>query len=175
MQLHRLEADTEDVGNLFACAALRDELNDLALARRENGWASACSIGVKQDFRDLVGEEGLMSGNGLDGLDQVMVCIGLQEITTRTGFEELIDQHLGVMHREDENFSGCKTTVELARHFDAIDYWKGVVDDGNVRPRFDRSSDCLLTIRSLSNDLPIRLGFEDAADPQADDLVIVGN
>src|SRR6186713_1973478 len=121
MRLHRLDAEPEDVGNLFACAALRDELNDLALARRENGWASACSIRVKQGFRHLVGEEGHMSGNGLDGPDQVMVCIGLQEITTRSRCEELVDQHFAVMHCEDENFSRWKTPVELARHFDAID------------------------------------------------------
>lgn len=127
MRLHCLDAETEDVSTLFACAALRNELNDLALPRRENGWASACSIGVKQDFRHLVGEEGFMGGNGLDGPDQVIGCIGLQEITTRSRCEELIDQHFAVMHCEDENFSGCKTTVELARHFDAIDYWKGVI------------------------------------------------
>ncbi len=123
----------------------------------------------------MIGEEGFMSGNGLDGPDQVIGCIGLQEITTRSRCEELIDQHLGIMHREDENFSGCKTPVELACHLDAVDQWKGVVDDGNVGPRFHRSSDCLLAIRSLSNDLPIWLGVEDAAEPQADDLMIVGN
>ena len=36
-------------------------------------------------------------------------------------------------------------------------------------------SDCLLAIRSLSNDLPIRPSVEDAAEPRADDLMIVGN
>jgi hypothetical protein len=57
----------------------------------------------------------------LHGRDDVLFRIGLQQVSERAGFEHAPDQHLLIVHREDENLYARLAFSDLSRRLDSVD------------------------------------------------------
>ena len=68
----------------------------------------------------------------LDSRKQMAVRIRLQKVTTRSSLEQIQDQGLVVVHREDENLGPRQFGPNLPRCLDAVEDRQRIVDDGDI-------------------------------------------
>ena len=86
----------------------------------------------EQRFRDLGREERLVRGERLDGADQVALGVRFEQVAAGARFQELLNQRLVVVHREDQNFGLGQARPDLPRRLDAVDQRQRIVEHGNV-------------------------------------------
>src|SRR5687767_6685950 len=103
MRLNRLGAGPENVAHLLVGLAFRYQLDDRFLPSCENRSGAAVRSdeeGLDQLLRYLAREKVLMLRQSVQGRDQVVIGIRLQQEPTRPGLQNLAEQALAVVHGE---------------------------------------------------------------------------
>jgi hypothetical protein len=116
-----------------------------------------------------------MARKGCDGLDEINAGIRLEEISSCTGLEQLLNELFVVVHCENQDLRLWQAQADLARHFQAVHQWQRIVEDANIRLRRDGLGDSILSVARFSDDLPIRLALQNLQKAKPHDFMIVGD
>ena len=109
-------------GDFLAAFAFGEQLHDFALAGSEavaqgfGEFAANRTAGAEiahDDFGGARREERLVAGQGFDGDDQVAVGIGFDDVAADAGFQNLADQLIGIVNRENQNLGGRARPCEF--------------------------------------------------------------
>ena len=101
--------------------------------------------------------------------------VRLEQIAPRSGLQQLLHQHLVVVHGEDQDLRLRNARADLACHLQAVHQRERVVDDANIGFRLDRHRDSFLAVARLGDNLPVRLRFQNLPKAEPHDLMVVGN
>jgi hypothetical protein len=170
--------------NFLRALALRQELDDFPLppgqgfVRFQSPRAFVLRIATFQipfenSFSDAGCEEGLALGEGLDGRDQVVTRIGLQQVASRTGAQDSMDHLIGIVNGENQHLcAGCRLE-DLACRFQAVEIWHRDVENNDIRLQFTDLLNRFTARNCLATDLPSRLSFEKHSKSAPNDFVII--
>ena len=176
--LDRLDTEVERAGDLGAGAALADELEDLALARRERAVRGGLLFGLgvaEEDLRDGGAQEGLSRGHGANGEDEIGEAGALEEVAGGARADSGAHVLLGRVHREDED--GCLggLLLDAAGRVDAVEARHREIHQDDVGAEAHGSGEGLVAVGRLTDDLDAALGREERDEALADDCVIFGD
>jgi hypothetical protein len=171
-----VDTDVEEVGDFLVAFAFGEELEDFAFARRETEAGRPGGVGSIHDFSgfgDTDGEEGFVLAEGLDGVEEDAVGFVFEDVTASAGFDDLLNEVVGLVHGEDENFSGRGDFANLASGFDAVEERHADIEDGDVGLVLGGFFDGIAAIGGFGADLPAGARLEKSAEAGADDGVII--
>ena len=171
-----VDADVEEVGDFLVAFAFGEELEDFALARRETEAGRPGGVGSIHDFSgfgDTDGEEGFVLAEGLDGVEEDAIGFVFEDVTASAGFDDLLNEVVGLVHGEDENFGGRGGLADLAGGFDAVEERHADVEDGDARFVLPCFFDGVTAVGGFGANLPAGARLEECAEAGADDGVII--
>ena len=114
-----------------------------------------------------------MLAEGLDGVEEDAVGFVFEDVAAGAGFDDLLDEVVGLVHGEDENFGGRGGFADLASDFDTVEERHADVENGDVGFVFDGFFDGVAAVGSFGADLPARARLEKSAEAGADNGVII--
>src|SRR6516225_3130327 len=163
MRFHSFEANAKQLCDLLIRITFGNQLNHSTLTVSENrAWDRLTSEeGVEKGRRHSIGKVWFVSFKGLHGLDDVLVCIGLQEIAASTCFKNLFNQSFVLMHSKDENLGVFQMLANPPGNLDTVHDWQRVIDDGYIGLRLNGLADSLFPVGCLGHDFPIGMRFQD--------------
>jgi hypothetical protein len=171
-----VDAYVEERGDFFVAFAFGEELEDFAFARGKAGAGRLGSVGGVRcggGFGDAGGEEGLVLAESVDGVEEDAIGFVFEDVAAGAGFDDLLDEVVGLVHGEDENFGGGRGFADMAGGFDAVEERHADVEDGDVRFVLRGFFDGVATVGGFGANLPAGSRFEESAEASADDGVII--
>ena len=173
-----VDADAEEGSHFLVGSAFGKELKDFALARSEprtgTGGFRGGAGGLERGG-NAGGEIGFVTTDGIDSGEQDAVGIIFEDVSSRAGFDDLLNEIVGFVHGEDKDFgigrgfvnaTCCLYTVEQ-RHTD--------IENGDVGLELGSFFDRVTAVGGFGADLPIGMGFEERAKASADNGMVVGD
>src|SRR5450830_148081 len=137
MRLYGLGADIESIGDFLGVIALRNQLQDLALARRQHLHRRA----VQCDFlhvkiERLLGNMRIEVLPAMDHFDErLFQLIGgriLEQITVGAGIQGLHDVFFATIHRQHQELDGRMVGAQPPHGFEAIHAFHGDVHHHHI-------------------------------------------
>jgi len=140
-------------------------------------WAAtgSCQEGDQEHLRDIVGEVGPVGCKGAYGVEQVMVCIGFEEVSARSGAQAGEHQCLAKLGGEDENFRSRQPPAQAAGNFQSVDQRERVFDYGDVGFGEDGLEDCLFAVGGFCDHLKVGSRMQDPLQSPANDLMSISD
>jgi len=173
-----VDADVEEVGYFLVAFAFGEELKDFAFAGSEAGARGSGGIGRIGNvggFGNADGEIRLVLAEGLEGVEEDAVGVILEDVAVSAGFDDLLNEVVGLVHGENEDFGGGRSFADLASCFHAVEERHADVEDGDVRFVFGGFFDGVAAVDSFGANFPAAAGLDERAQAGADDGVIVGD
>jgi len=167
---------------------LRRLATSLLLLPSARSWRISRSRGVRREREDLaesegsvvtaasetrVEKKGFVLAKGLDGVEEDAVGFVLEDIAAGARFDDLLDQFVGLVHGENENFGGGRGFANLASGFDAVEERHADVQDGNLGFVLGGLFDGVAAVGGFGADLPAGVRLEKSAEAGADNGVII--
>ena len=179
MGFRGVDADVEEGGDLLVRFALGKKLQDFAFAGSETE-AGADAVGGREIVgwgrgRDASGEVGFVVMDGVDSSEKNAVGIVLEDVTAGASFDDLLNEVVGFMHGEDQDFGGGGSGADTASSFDAVEERHADIEDGDVWFEFGSFFDGVATIGGFGADLPARTRFQKSAKAGANNGMIIRN
>src|SRR5262245_3841144 len=117
MRLDCFDPYAEERADVSIRMTLGDQLHDTALSIGERLSRAIASRQkrLQQCLRDLVGEEWPVGGQRGNGLEQVALRIGFQQIAARSGVQDVENQRLVLVPGEDEDLGSWKPPAKMMR------------------------------------------------------------
>ena len=116
-----------------------------------------------------------MLSKAVDGRNQVLVGVGLQDVPTRAGLQHVACKFFRTMHRQHQHFGVGRVFEDLPGGIEAVQLRQAQIHHDDVGPKspalFDRVAPC----RGLAADFPAFLAFKERADASPHDRVIVND
>src|SRR5208283_2131953 len=112
-----VDADVEEVGYFLVAFAFGEELKDFAFAGSEAGSRGSGGIGRIGNvggFGNADGEIRLVLAEGLEGVEEDAVGVILEDVAVSAGFDDLLNEVVGLVHGENEDFGGGRSFADLA-------------------------------------------------------------
>ena len=129
---------------------------------------------VENDLGNLRAEVVLSAEDTLHCIEQLPSGIRLQNVSMRSGAENLHHHLLRIMHRENEHFRIRTQLQHLFGRLDPVQLRHGHIENGHIRLKFLRHLDSLPPVGSLSaTSIPPTLDQISHSRPH--DLMIVRN
>ena len=100
-----------------------------------------------------------MVADGIDGGQENAVGIVLEDITAGAGFDDLLNEIVGLMHGENENLGGGGSGADATRGFHTVEERHADIEDGDIGFEFDGFFNGIATIHRFAADLPPRARF----------------
>jgi hypothetical protein len=176
MSFGGVDADVEKSGDLLVGFTLGEELEDFAFAGRDAGtgrFGRIGRVGNFGDFRYAGGEVGLVLAKGLDGGDEDAIGFVLEDVAASAGVDNLVNEFVGFVHGEDEDFGSWKGLVNATSGLDAIEERHADIKDEDIGLQLDGFVDGLAAVGGFGANLPTSVRFEECTEPGADDGVII--
>ncbi len=182
--LHRRLADHELRADLRIRPTERQEVENLALPRRQLG---DCVRHLRNDRRRLSGElldhragdrgrqQCITARHDANCRDDLLGRGVLQHEPTCTRAQGLVHIAVEPERRQDEDASPGLLTDDAPRRFDAVEHRHANVHEHDVRPQEPHFGDRLLPVAGLAHDRHLRVAFEDLAQSDAHERLIVGD
>ena len=105
----------------------------------------------------------------------MVIGVSLEQITARSCFQEILNERLAVVHRENEDFGLGQPGTDLAGRLDAVNQRQRVVEHSNIRLSLDRLADGVFAVCDVGNDLPVGLRFKHPTQSRTNHLMVIGN
>ena len=170
--LHRLLADEELRGDVGVRHPVREQLQDLALARGED-------VGLALSGDELGHEAGIDERlTGCDLLDRAqerLVRRFLEDVAARTRLEPALEQRALAVRGEDEDARVRSLLEHLLGRLEAVHVRHAQIHDHHVRAASLRQRDGGRAVGRLADHSDSRRARQREAKPLADDLVVVGD
>jgi len=181
MGLDRMGTQAENRGDLFVGLALRNQLQDLALARGQEVvgilhflFADLTNVIFQQHFADHGAEARLTFGNGADRADEVGLRGIFQDVSARAGFQGAKDVALVGVHAEDHHIGMRFLSDDLPGSFNSIQLRHADVENHDIGVMPGNKLDGLPSILSFGRHFEIGLALEQEPQTGSNDVVIVG-
>jgi len=120
-------------------------------------------VGGDGGFGDAGGEKGFVLAKGLDGVEEDAVGFILENEAAGAGLNDLLNEVVGLVHGEDEDFRGGRGFADLAGGFDTVEKGHADVENGDVRFVFGGLFDRVAAVDGLRADFPTAAGFDQYA------------
>ena len=176
VNLGGVDADVEEGGDFLIGFAFGKELQDFALAGREAGagsFGSVRRIGAIGGFGDARGEVGFVTAESFDGGEEDAVGFIFQNVTVGAGLDDLVNEFVGLMHGEDQDFGVRKGFVNAASDIYAIEQGHADIENQDVGFELQGFVHGFPAIGSLAANFPTFVRFEEGPEPGANDGVII--
>jgi len=171
-----VDADVEEIGDFLVGLAFGEELEDFAFARgeaRARGFGVVGGVGGDGGVRDPGGEKWLVLAESLDGVEKDAVGFVLEDVAAGAGFDDLLDEVVGLVHGEDKNFGGGRGFADLAGGFNAVEERHADVEDGDVGLVLGGFFDSVAAVGCFGANLPTGARLKESTEAGADDGVII--
>jgi hypothetical protein len=171
-----VDADAEEAGYFLVAFALGEELEYFAFARREagaGGFRVVGGVGSGRGLGDAGGEEGFVLAESVNGVEEDAVGFVLENEAAGAGLNDLLNEVVGLVHGEDENFGGWGGFANVACGFDTVEERHADVEDGDVWLMLRGFFDSVAAVGGFGANLPAGARFEESAEAGADDGMII--
>src|ERR1035438_4095811 len=181
MRLDRVDAQVEQIGYFLAGLELRHQLQDFALAGREQlvgvfhaGALQLAHVVLEQDFAYRRTEERLPAGGGTDGARQVGFGGVLEQVGLGAGLQGTEYVPFVGVHTEHDNLGIRQRGANLAARFDAVQAWHADIHNYYVRFQFSGHGHGFTPVTGFSDHREVGLGIHHHAQSRANQSVVVG-
>jgi hypothetical protein len=179
--LSGFDTDAEGDGDLFATLTFGKELNNFAFARCEAIAEYGLMIGngvlfaeaIQQHVCGARGEEGTMIRKSFDSSHEIAIGIGLHDVRAHTCLDDVADELIGKMKRENKNFGSGELFADAPGGLKTVQLRHTDVHDHDVRLKLLGHRDGLSTSLGLCTNIPAGMGSEELLQSPPDDVVIV--
>src|SRR5215510_7059964 len=119
MRLGSSHTDAERDGDLLVALSFRQQLNDLALARRNAAISlrvfrsPAIHVVAKEHIRHGGCQEWFVMEQSVHRRDEMNIGIGFKHVTSGAGPENFARDLFGLMHRQNQDFRSWKNSDNL--------------------------------------------------------------
>ena len=174
-----VDADAEEVGDFLVGFAFGEELENFAFTGSERehveAWSHPRSVmGESSAEADSAcGEVGLVLAGSIDSGEEDAVGFVFEDVAASAGLDDLLNEVVGFVHGEDEDFGIGGSGTNAASGFDAVEERHADVEDGDVGLEFGGFFDGVAAVGGFGADFPAGTGFEQSAKARADDGVII--
>ena len=173
-----VDADGEKVGHFFIGFAFGEELKNFAFTGSEPSTWRLGAIrerdgGVVSGGGESRGEVGLVLAGSIDSGEEDAVGFVFEDVAASASLDDLLNEVVGFVHGEDENFGIGGGGTNAASGFDAVEERHADVEDGDVGLEFGGFFDGVAAVGGFGADFPAGAGFEESAKARADDGVII--
>jgi len=163
MSFGGVNADAEEGSDFLVGFALGKELKDFAFTRRKAGTRWLGAVGNRDgEFVGIEGtgyaggEVGLVETEGFDGGQEDAVGVVLEDVAVRTGFDDLLNEIVGFVHGENEDFGTGRTEANAAGGIDAVEKGHADIEDGYIGLEFGGFFDGVAAVGSFGANCPSR-------------------
>lgn len=175
-----IDADAEEVGDFLVGFAFGEELKDFAFARGESAASGFRSVrggsgggGIVNGSGEAGREVGLVLAGGFNGGEEDAVGVVLEDVAAGTGLDDLLNEVVGFVHGENEDFGGGRGETNLPCGFDAVEERHADVEDGDVRFELGGFVDGIAAVGGFGADLPAGARLEEGAQTGTNDGVVI--
>lgn len=116
-----------------------------------------------------------MTTDSIDSGEEDTVGIIFENVTAGASFDDLLNEVIGLVHSENEDFRGGSGSVDATGGLDAVEERHTDIEDGYVRLKLGGFFDGVSAVGGFGADLPMGMGFEEGAKASADDRVVVSD
>src|SRR6476646_762932 len=173
--LDRLRADPEPEGDLLVGHAGPEEGEDVALAVADGLGRAAGAALLDERRGDARGERRPALRRGLDPRDQLLGLGVLEQVAGGARVERGGDPPTVGERRQHDDARAALPAADRARRLDAVHDRHLQIHQDDVGIAVPAAVDGLLAVARDAHDLDAVAGLEQAGDPDADDLVVVGD
>jgi hypothetical protein len=113
--------------------------------------------------------------NGVDGSDENAVGIVFEDVAACTGIDDLLNEVVGFVHGEDEDFGVGGGLVDAASGFNTVEEGHADVEDGDVGLELGGFVDSLASVSGFGADLPAGARLEEGAQTGTDHSVVISD
>ena len=181
MSLDGVDAEIQEIGDVFVGFAFGDELKDFALARSEKvvsvfGTATFefTDVVVEQNFADGGAEERFAFGYSVNGLDEVGLGGVFQKVAFGAGFERAEDVAFVGMHAEHDDGNFGIGLRHLKGGFDAVEIGHADVHHDDVGLQGFCQGDGFAAVVGFADYREVGLLLDEETQAAAHKLVVVG-
>jgi hypothetical protein len=174
-----LDADAQFGSDLFIGVAFGDELEGLGFAACEARFfpglifSKDFLIEVAETRSNLGAESGFAFEYLTDGLEQFGGSGFFEEITAGAASDGAAKEFIVVVGRENEHAGSGAMLADLAQGFKAVQARHNDIEHNNIGFEGYGLFDGLATIGCFSDDLYLRVVFEESSEPLTYDLMVV--
>ncbi len=174
-------ADAEEIGYFFVGFAFGEELENFAFAGSQARACGSVAIGridgeiVVAGGRDAGGEVRFMMAGGVNGGEEDAVGFVFENVASGAGLDDLMNEIIGFVHGEDEDFGGRRGGADTASGFDTVEERHADVKDGDVGFEFGGFVYGFAAIRGFGYDFPATARFKERTEASADDRMVIGD
>ena len=181
MRFDSVDAEIQEIGDVFVGFAFGDELKDFALARCEQvvgvfGAAAfeLANIIIEEDLADRGAEKRLAFSDGANGFDEIGFGGIFKQVALGAGFQGAQDVAFIGMHAEHDHENIWIGLRDLKGGFDAVEIGHADVHDDYVGLERFCKRDGFAAVAGLADDGEIGLLLDEQTETAADELVIIG-
>lgn len=179
MGFGRVDADAEKIGDFLVGLAFGEELEDFAFAGSDARAGGLGRDGVRggefvgASGRNAGGKVGLMLAGGVNGGEEDAVGFVFEDVAASAGMDNSLNEVVGFVHGENEDFCGRRDRANAAGGIDAIEERHADVQDGDIGFEFAGFVDGVASIGGLGAHFPSGAGFEESAKTGANDGMVI--
>jgi hypothetical protein len=183
MGLRGLHADIQHHRNFLAALTLREKLHDFPLPARQaipdaaflspSGLPVAESI--QHHFGNFCREEGAVRSQGLYRRHQVAGGIRFEDISANASLHNLINELIGKVKAEDDNFCVGQGLANLPGGFETVQLGHPDVHHDDVWLGLKRQGDRFPASLCLATYFPAAAFEQELPQPGSDDVMIIRN
>ena len=112
---------------------------------------------------------------GVDGGQENAVGFVFENVAPGAGLDDLMNEIIGFVHGEDEDFGGRRGRADAAGGFDAVEEGHPDVEDGDVGFEFGGFVDGFAAVGGFGYDFPAMTRFKERTKAGADDGMVIGD
>src|SRR3569832_1603074 len=149
MRFNRLYTELQNDTDRLIRLALRDQLDNTLFSRTEqrDGYVLlAKSILAKQFLQKDAGKVRLAVEQSLDSRNKLLTGVRFQQETTGPRQKGFGQNLLVFVHRKDQHLGTQTKCFDAATDFQPVHQGHRIINDDDVRPRFQRQSNRMLDV-----------------------------
>jgi hypothetical protein len=120
------------------------------------------------------GKECVASGDGADGIGELLGRDVLEHEATRSCGHRFVDVLVQLERREDQNADSGKLARDAACRLDFVSFRHSDIHEDHVRGELSREFNGLRAVAGFSDDGDVGLRFENCAEASSDKGFVVG-
>ena len=110
---------------------------------------------------------------GIDGGEENAVGVVFEDVTASTGLDDLLNEVVGFVHGEDEDFGGGRGDANLASGLDSVEERHAYIEDGYIGFEFGGFFDGIATVGGFGANIPAGTRFQEGAETGTYDGMII--
>ena len=114
-----------------------------------------------------------MVTGGIDGGEENAVGVIFEDVAASTGLDDLLNEVVGFVHGEDEDFGGGRGGANLASGFDSVEERHADIEDGHIGFEFAGFVDSIAAVSGFGANIPAGTRFQEGAEAGTYDGMII--